>query len=347
MGAARSITFDGTDLIIRGYWAHPRQELTVELPLLQHGFYPKLDHTPTDIKQHIIIRRITLPSVLDMEKAGYQVDNIIIITEINVHPKNQKNYNYFRTDFPATLKSLARRYNVVFILPAFDIPSAKIVRKQTLKLWRSLGFPPLMIKGKQFTSGRMQYFIVPNNADVMKNWRKTMNFEAAEEIDQMLTEASRRNRRSRRNKIGNVDVRSAYDPEVEQLIRGVERQMRNRTTPVIINVARRHGHILGKKEVNATLADGGAKALMLQAALHPKNLKKAAIIWTKEWLWPRITALVEKYGEEALRDVFRTAYTVIVSAVTYTILSSIAASENPNLFQRILGDILDNRNRWA
>lgn len=167
--AASFGVFKDLNLALNGYWLKEDQQIIVEVPIFPHGYYPKWGAPEHEIKQNIVYRAVTVPSLSELRQHGIEIFKAFFVAGIGVHPRHIKNWNFFRSEFPATVKSLAKTHNTLFILPANDIPSGRLIRKEVLNLWRQL-FTPLFIKGHHYTSGRMTMFMAapPNSLTKMK-----------------------------------------------------------------------------------------------------------------------------------------------------------------------------------
>jgi len=165
----------GEDFEIKGYWLHPTKHLNAEIAIFDHAYYPKLDATNAEIDQNITWRKVTLPSLQELRSQGISIDEALVVSEINVPPRHIKNRNFFRTNFPAMVKQTARQYNYAIVFPASDMPSARFKRKEVLNLYRSM-FSPLIINGKQYSSGRMSFFFTAPKEST-RGFKRAFNLE--------------------------------------------------------------------------------------------------------------------------------------------------------------------------
>ena len=81
----------GTEVEFHGYWVHPTSDLKVQVPVFEHGFYPKLSHTEEEIRRNIQMRAVTIPSLASLRQSGYNFERAAFLSEINVDTKFQTN----------------------------------------------------------------------------------------------------------------------------------------------------------------------------------------------------------------------------------------------------------------
>lgn len=208
----------GESFSLNGYWMHPTRQANVEVPIFQHEFYPKLDHTDLDIKQNVSYRTVVVPSIAELHQAGIEADKAIFVAEVVIHPRYIKNSNFFRGEFPASVKTLAKQNGIVFVFPACDMPFARLKRKQVLNYYRA-SFSPLYIKGRHYTSGRMSFFFVaPLHATL--SLRKTLNLENVKEKEATLTEAfvSPAFERIRQKRKADKEISAQVQKEIHDLV---------------------------------------------------------------------------------------------------------------------------------
>jgi hypothetical protein len=338
VGGARPADFEGADFSLRGFWIHPTRRLTVEVPILQHGFYPKLDHTDLDIERQVQYRMVQMPSLSDLRKAGIEADQAAFIAEIWVHPRYIKNWNYFRTDFPANVKTLVRNTNFAFVFPANDMPFARFKRKEVLQFWRS-AFTPLFIDGKHYTSGRMSmFFVAPPH--VSAGFRRKLNLEHDEDFNN-LVEWSPEEWRLRQTRMRRPSMRREISPEIfygfrPQVVDETSARLEREIGPIITsklgidprsNEGKAILHILQDKELSKSL---------LAKTQNKKYRFPAVKAWVKYNLWPRISSFAKEEGAAIGRSMldfaFKTTVTVAVNAMLEKLVGR--PIENPKVAAR-------------
>lgn len=329
VGSARAVSLSSPDLQLYGYWADAHRDLRVQVPILDHGYYPRLDHTPLTVRQHITTRPVIIPSISSLVKNGYDVDRIIVLTEIIPHPKHEKNLNYFRSEFPTTLKSIARREGITFILPANDIPAAKIKRKQVLNLWR-LSFTPLLLKGKQYVSGRMNFFILPDDPKALTRMKSALNL-GEEDLLEFSPGAVKAKRRFRpyRNHLAAQQRKYRYNADkiADEIIDQVSNELDRELAPVVHTRLSLPAN--ARKDVESVISDDEASQALMQEYNKTKNTRRAAKNWVKDWLIPKLKIALSEYGEEALNELVRAGFSIAIAVVTHAILSSVLKKSPP------------------
>jgi len=301
-----------------GFWAHPTKAVAVKVPLLSHGYYPRIDHTPDVVARHSILKPVIIPSVATMRENGYDVERVAFITEILVPARHEKNWNFFRTDFPAILKSLARRERITFVIPAFDIPSAKMKRKNTLQFLRQ-SFTPLLMKSRHYTTGRMGVYVVPHSPEVLAGLRRSLHLESAENLEEMNKHAVKANkpRRSRRARPvhGYADIlrrkqaRQNAEDIAASILDTLENDLSTKVTPVVsrqLHLDREQTHV-----VDSILSSKEAQGALYQEYEESRhNYRKAAKDWVKEWFLPEVR---DRLGEQ-VKGLASQAITMAISA---------------------------------
>jgi len=178
VGQAKPAHFGfGEDFELQGYWLHPTKHLNAEVAIFDHSYYPKKDATNSEIDSNVTWRRVSLPSLQELRSQGISIDAAMVVTQVTVPPRHIRNRNFFRTNFPAMVKQLARQHNYAIVFPASDMPSARFERKVVLNLYRGM-FSPLIINGKQFTSGRMNFFFTAPK-EATRGFKRSFNLEEA------------------------------------------------------------------------------------------------------------------------------------------------------------------------
>lgn len=323
----RPVRLDGPEITLHGYWASPRQDYKVEIPLLSHGYFPKIDHTPDMVRSHIIYRRVTVPSIKDLKANGLDTDRVIFLTEINVHPRHEKNTNFFQHEFPSMMRSLARREGITFIVPAMDVPSAKLQRKKILGFWRN-NFTPLFMKGRHFTSGRMQYFVIPANKEVLTPLKRSLHLESTEEENTLVeynphvmrSVAKNKKRYSldphkiRKNRQREKDVEVLAAELSDMLSDDLDQKLApivNRSLRVPVSSRKNIESLLG--------SDEAGESLRREVRKSKGQTRQAAKAWVAHWLVPRLKELLGNHFEE----VFSASVGISLSLATHYILTRV------------------------
>jgi len=322
-GQARPATWDnGTDLVLRGYWLHDKQPIRVEVPIFQHAFHPKISHTDLDVRQNISYRAIVLPSMSDLRAHGINAERAAVIVETVVHPRNIRNYNYFRSDYPALLKGIAKRDNTLLILPANDIPSARMKRKNVLGFLR-MAFTPLFIKGKHYTSGRMNMFMAAPPGST-KKFQAAFHFgEADEKVRDTLAEwhpAVDRTRPARKR-----GPRPAYNRRQQRIaaevIAETSERLRTDLFPIMADKLSVPKNSSEGKELEAWLAKPATSRDLLKRT--QKNGRSAVKTWVNQVLAPKVKEIVgdelssvaDQAGRWVVRQMLAASVAMILDAV--------------------------------
>lgn len=324
-----------------GFHMHPRQRLQVEVPIFDHGFYPKLDHTPTDIKQEIKYRMVQMPSLADLRKAGVDAARAIYAADIQAHPRYIKNKNYFRNDFAANMKAYAKRENVVIVLPANDMIEPRFKRKEVLQMWRS-AFTPLLIEGRQYTSGRITHFFVAPPA-VSQKFRMHLNLEHDEDANNLvewdpatwqLAQTQRTPRNPRMVPLDDREVDRMAERLADEIAPLVSSKVDGSMTPE------------QKKRLHELIAEGE----MAESLVHETKGKtgtprlQAAKRWVRQTAWPRIKDFLAQESIEVSRAVGSFIWmTTVAIAVNHVVDKFKGAGSD------LEGDVLKDwakRNPW-
>jgi hypothetical protein len=326
-GGLRAVSFTAPELQLHGFWCRSTQNAKVQVPIFAHEFYPKLGHTPDEIKRNIQTREVIIPSLASLRQSGYNVDRVAFITEINVHFRHEKNLNYFRFEIPAILRTLAKRENITLILIANDNPSGKLKRKVVLNLWRDK-FPPFFLKGKQFMSGRMSYFIVPPTPEILTGIRKSLNLENLEEIAPHYGFLTPKNSYVAGKEIQNIKNRlvqgriQTADSIASQLTDYFDREL----VPILskkLNLSPEEEKQLESK-LNSPEA---AESFLREYKNNYFNKAKSSLNWAKGWLWENIKPIVQN----TVTNIGMQAGNIVISIAVSVLVNSILGKINPRL----------------
>jgi len=300
-GQAKPAYFSfGEDFEIKGYWLHPTKHLYAEIAIFDHAYYPKLDATDTEIDQNITWRKVSLPSLQELRSQGISVDEAIVVSEVNVPPRHIKNRNFFRTNFPAMVKQTARQNNFAIVFPASDMPSARFKRKEVLNLYRSM-FSPLIINGKQYSSGRMSFFFTAPKEST-RGFKKSFNLE-----ESMF---------GRRKRGTSIQVRR-HDPHGD-IVDAISFELENEMLPVVAN---KIGATRGSEAYNSIHEFFSSKKTAEDLVNFTNGGKdKGKIrIWVDQKMIPYIKGVAKQEGlnmaDSALRFVLRATATVIIGHI--------------------------------
>jgi hypothetical protein len=309
--------FDGGESFsLHGYWMHPSRRANVEVPIFQHEFYPKLDHTELDIKQNVTYREVVVPSIAELHQAGIEVDKAIFVAEVSIHPRYIKNSNFFRGEFPASVKALAKQNGIVFVFPACDMPLAKLKRKQVLNYYRA-SFSPLYIKGRHYTSGRMNFFFVaPLHATL--SLRKTLNLEDKEKKDNLTEGWGRDPLSSLRTRQVNQQVAKQVQKEIHDLVLPLV------SSKMDIPLNSAEGRRLTQMMDDPRLAHE-----LVQATERKPNRFDAVKRWVSESFWPRLKYTITSETSQAFDDAARYAVRLALSVAFDRALDKMKAVPEP------------------
>lgn len=313
-GLVRADFKGGDSFELHGYWMHPTRRANVEVPIFQHEYYPTLAQTDLDVKQNIDYRNVVVPSIADLQQAGIEVDKAIFVAEVYTHPRYIKHNTFFRTEFPASVKSLSRQSGIVFVFPANDMPFARLKRKQVLNFYRA-AFTPLLIKGRHYTSGRMNFFFVAP-AHATASLKKTLNLEHLEEnwpdaVHPLLMTQQRRAVRHRN-----------YEKELTEKL---QREIRETVYPLVTS----------KFDIDQRSADGirlqrmmddprFAQELINATARKPRNRRFDAVKrWVNQVFWPKLKYIVSTETGDALEQGARYAVRLAFSVAFDQALSKL------------------------
>ena len=336
VGGARPANFQSTDMELHGYWLPEKQDARVEVPIFQHAFYPTLKHTDLDIKQNISYRPVVLPSLSTLRAHGIEAERAVFVAEVAVHPRYIKHANYFRGDFPAIMKSLARRENIVFIIAANDIPSARLKRKKVLNFWR-LSFSPLLLKGRQYTSGRMGFFMVAPPESVTK-FKKSLNLEAVtgKDVQKLLEWNPAVNRTRRPRKRG---PRSRYTAEerrlANELVKETSDKLSNQLLPVITSKFDIDPHSDTAKQLDAYLSNPATSRGLIKATEGKRNRMWAVKKWVKTSMLPRVKEIAKDEAAMAGESIVRFIVLATITTTVNFLLSQVQASRAGKKFSAL------------
>jgi len=337
-GQARPATWDnGTDLVLRGYWLHESQPIRVEVPIFQHAFNPKLAHTDLDIRQNISYRTIVLPSMSELRSHGITVERAAVIVETVVHPRNIRNYNYFRTDYPALVMGIAKRDNTLLIIPANDIPSARMKRKQALGFLR-MAFTPLFIKGKHYTSGRISMFMA-SPPGATRKFQAAFNFgEADEKVHNTIAEWHPSVDRVRVTR--SRGPRPAYTHRQQriaaEIIAETSERLRTDLFPIMADKLELAKTSPEGKELEAWLSQPGTSRELLRRT--QRNGRSAVKTWVNQILVPKAKEIVSDEVKYATDQLGRWVVRQMLAASVAMVLDLVqgAIGENPVFIGRTI-----------
>lgn len=321
VGGAAPADFKGGDFELHGFWLHPNRRLTVEVPIFQHGFYPKLEHTDLDIERQIQYRMVQMPSLADLRGSGIAAEKAVFVAEVWTHPRYIKHQNYFRNDFPANIKTLAKQNDMTLVFPANDMPFARWKRKNVLAFWRA-AFTPLFIQGKQFTSGRMSmFFVAPPH--VSQGFRTRLNLEHDEDFNNLVEwdpVAWRLSKKIKKKKVSKPNVVFGIrDGEVSEASRKLEKDIGPLITSKLgIDPRSKEG-----KAIMAVIADKELSRSLLAKTRHKKDRFPAVKSWVKYTMWPRIRDFAAEEGAAIGRAVVNFAFQTTVSVAVNHMLETL------------------------
>jgi len=312
---------NGTDLTLRGSWLHPTKKIRIEVPIFQHAFYPKKDHTDLDIRQNVTYRMIELPSVHELRMHGIDAEKAAVISEVSVHPRHIKNDNYFRTDFPAVAKQVAKIDDTVLIFPANDMPTARLKRKKVLSFLR-MSFTPLFIKKRLYTSGRISmYFVAPPGAT--KNLSRSLNLEAEDEKvrDSIAEWYPTHSKRPPPRKRGPRKPKPRFTPRQERIATDVLREtsiaLQRDVMPIVTDKLEISQHSKPAKEIEDWLGKPATSRELLRRT--NRGGRGAVKTWVNQVMIPRMKEIVKDEVAAAAdatgRWIVRQMLTAVVSMV--------------------------------
>lgn len=326
VGGGRPVVFDGGQYMeLHGYWVSDTKEIRVDVPIFEHAYYPKISATDTEVRQNITHRSVTVPSLSTLRANGINADRAVFVAEVVVHPRFIKHRNYFRTDFPASVKTAARRDNVVFIFPANDMPSARFKRKDVLQFWRQ-AFTPLIIRGRQYTSGRMAYFIAAP-ADAMKGFHKSLNLEGAHTVDNLKEwHPSLHQERIPRKRGPRPKYTSAQKKLASEIVKETSERMADQLLPMLTDKMELTKGSKADRDLEALMHSPAASQSLLQATSGKKSRLVAVRRWVNDWLMPRLKRIAAEEGEAAMDAVARFAFRAVITVVINTFLGQVKTS---------------------
>jgi hypothetical protein len=327
VGTGRPVTYDGgNDMQLHGYYLPAKADLQVNVPIFQHAFYPKLGHTDLDIKQNITKRLVRVPSLATLRAHGIEAEKAIFVAEVVVHPRYIKHNNYFRGDFPAVIKTIAKRDNIVLIFPASDMPSARLKRKQVLTFWR-MAFSPLLIKGRQYTSGRMgMFFVAPPGATT--KLKRSLNLEDVKSLDNLKEWYPGVSTTSRPRKRG---PKRKYTQKQEQLARAIVNETSERMADELLPLVSSKLDIDPKspqgKELEKLITSPETSRSLLHHTAKKHNRMLAVKTWVKSYLWPRIIEIAQDEAHAAIDTAIRFTFQIVLAVVLNAILGKVQANK--------------------
>lgn len=320
-GLVRADFKGGDSFELHGYWMHPTRRANIEVPIFQHAFYPTLDQTDLDIKQNIDYRNVIVPSISDLRQAGIEVDKAIFVAEVYTHPRYIKHNTFFRTEFPASVKSLARQSGIVFVFPANDNPFARLKRKQVLNFYRA-SFTPLMIKGKHYTSGRMNFFFVAP-AHATTALKKSLNLEHLEESSwneathPLLMTQQRSHARFK-----------SYEKELSDTLR---QEIRETVYPLVTAKFDIDQHSAEGARLQRMMDDPRFAQELINATAHkPKSRRFEAVKrWVNQIFWPKLKYIISTETGDALEQGARYAVRLALSVAFDQALGKLQTLPDP------------------
>jgi len=336
-GGGRAVVFDGGQhMELHGYWIPENRDLTIDVPIFQHAYYPKISDTDLDVKQNIAYRMVTVPSLSKLRASGIKVDRAMFVAEVVVHPRYIKHRNYFRSDFPASVKTAVVRDNMTFVFGANDMPSARFKRKDVLRFWRQ-SFSPLLMKGRQYTSGRMSMFFAAPTA-ATADLKKSLNLESDKTRDNLkewhpsLHQTRHPRKRGPKQKFTVAQKRIA-----KEIVKETSDRMADQLLPVMRSKLDWEPGSTQAKELESLLTAPATSRSLLKATAGKKNRVYAIKRWVSTWLKPRLKEIAAEEGEQVFRSVTRFIIWVIITAILREILGDIQASKIGQRFQGIQG----------
>jgi hypothetical protein len=317
------------DLTLRGYELHPSKRVRVEVPIFQHAFYPKKSHTLLDIQQNVTYRMIELPSIHELQMHGIDVNKAAVIGEVSVHPRHIKNRNYFRTDFPALAKQIAKVDNMALIFPANDVPSARFKRKVFLGFLRQF-FSPLFIKNKLYTSGRMgMYFVAPPGAT--KHLSRSLNLEGKDEKvrDSIVEWYPTHSRKPKPRKRGPRKPKPRFTPRQDRIATDVLKEtsiaLKRDVMPVVTGKMEISQHSKEAKEIEDWLGQPATSRELLRR--HERSGKAGVKTWVNQVMIPRLKEIVKDEVAVAAESAGRWVVRQMLSAVVSMVVDSVKTSK--------------------
>lgn len=333
-GQGGAVPFDfnaGSEYAVFGFHMHPTRRIAVQVPVFDHGFYPKLDHTQHEIDGEVQQRQVIMPSLADLRAAGINAEHAIYAADIHVHPRYIKHRNYFRTDFPANMKAFAKREGIVIVFPANDIISARFKRKETLALWRA-AFTPLLIEGKQYTSGRITHFFVAP-PQVSQAFRMKLNLEHDEEAnllcewDPVSWRLAQQRPTHRPNLPQRVPMMSRYE------IQDTADRLADELAPLVtskldVNLTREQ-----QERLHAIISDDEmARTLIVQTKNKTGTTRLAAIKrWWNTTAWPEVKQFLIDEGIQMSRAIMNFIFVTTVSVAVDAMLHKAQGSHRVDL----------------
>jgi len=320
MGSARPVRFEGgSDMELHGYWLPEDKQALVEVPIFQHAFYPTHAHTDLDVRQNVTYRSVTIPSLSTLRAHGIEAERAVFVAEVVVHPRYIKHNNYFRGDFPATIKTLARRENIVFLFPASDMPSARLKRKQVLNFWR-LSFSPLLLKGRQYTSGRMGFFMVAPPGSATK-FKKSLNLEdISKSVKNILEWHPAVNTTRRPRKRGPRPKYTAEERRMaNELVKETSDKLSDQLLPLVTSKLDIDPHSTTAQKLDAYFSNPTTSRELIKATEGKPNRVFAVKNWVRNSLIPHIKEIAKEeiavQGENILRFGIITMLTIAVDII--------------------------------
>jgi len=323
--AARFAEFQNPDMMLRGYWMNEKSPITVEVPIFPHGYYPKLGATEHEVRANIEYRRVTVPSVSEIRQHGVDVQQAFFVAEVVVDRRHIKNHNYFRGDFPAAVKALARQHGILFVLPANDMPSARLVRKEVLNFWRQL-FTPLFIKGHHYTSGRMTMFMAAPSGSLTR-LKTALNLEAKDTPEDNLQEWYPHAGvpplpRKRRPRGPRPKFTSRENYLADEIASQTTERMRDQLLPVLRSKLEIPSNSHAAQELEDYVSDPATARSLIRETGNGKS-PQAIQTWVKHRLIPRIKEIVKEEGVQAAEGVLRSSVQFAFQVTIGVVLSNI------------------------
>lgn len=337
-GGGRAVVFDGGQhMELHGYWIPDNRDLTIEVPIFQHAYYPKISDTDLDVKQNITYRMVTVPSLSKLRANGIQADRAMFVAEVVVHPRYIKHRNYFRSDFPASVKTAVSRDNMTFVFGANDMPSARFKRKDVLAFWRQ-SFTPLLIKGRQYTSGRMSMFFAAPTA-ATAGLKKSLNLEMDKTRDNLREwHPSLHQTRIPRQRGPKQKFTVAQKKIAASIVKETSERMADQLLPVMRSKLEWEPGSTQAKDLETLLSAPATSRSLLRATAGKKNRMFAVKRWVSGWLKPRLKEIAAEEGEAAFRSVTRFVIWVAITVILNEMLGEVQASkfgQKFGSFQRI------------
>jgi hypothetical protein len=324
-------TFQGSEIAFKGWWLNATKKARVPIPIFQHAFYPKLDHTPLDIRQHVIKRTITIPSLQDLHEHGIEAPRAFFVNEVLFDKRHIKNWNALRLTFPSFAKSIANRDDITFIFPANDNPSLRAKRKEVLQVLRA-NFTPLFLKGSHYTSGRMTFFFTAPKGAVQK-FKRSFNFdEALKEKKANLEEFWAFNKTKKARRSYNRKPKapsSSQSATATQIVAQTADKMEHELLPLTVSRLDLDPNSDAAHAMKDFLADPKTSRDLLKRTKGKTAASRFAAVkrWVREVFVPRAKEIIVDETVMAVEALGRFAFRTTIAIATNEVVGTIQTSE--------------------